>query len=175
MQPTPSPSPTSPPNVVPMILHSFWTAIWSAVAASPLIGLLLGLIVLGFVVRIVRAIALGPIHRDPIRAFSQAQRQLIFTWAGRRCERHGLFGRCRATDNMHADHIHPWSKGGQTALANGAALCSRHNKTKGARVPWNWELKQLEKRRLAYFPPGVSGVVVRRAPRRKTKSRAVSE
>ena len=59
---------------------------------------------------------------------------------------------------------HPHSRGGWTRLENGQILC-RHNTLKRANVPWNFELREIEKRRLAYYPAGVSGAVVRRAPR----------
>jgi hypothetical protein len=34
-------------------------------------------------------------------------------------------------DNIHFDHIHPWSKGGETVLENLKVLCARHNLAKG--------------------------------------------
>ncbi len=47
-------------------------------------------------------------------------------------------GRCRqcgAMDNLHFDHILPWSKGGTSLLAeNIQLLCARHNLQKGARL-----------------------------------------
>ena len=36
---------------------------------------------------------------------------------------------------MHADHIHPWSKGSQTCMDNGKMLCGGDNLAKGDRVP----------------------------------------
>jgi hypothetical protein len=41
---------------------------------------------------------------------------------------------CGATitgDNIHFDHIIPWSKGGETVLENLQVLCKRHNLAKG--------------------------------------------
>jgi hypothetical protein len=61
------------------------------------------------------------------------------------------FGRCTETEKLHADHVHPHSKGGSTTVANGQVLCSRHNKQKAARIPFNWELWRLEKQRASYF------------------------
>jgi 5-methylcytosine-specific restriction endonuclease McrA len=85
--------------------------------------------------------------------------------AGHRCEHHApLLGRCRQTERLEADHIHPWSRGGQTAVANGQALCRRHNREKRAAVPFGRQLRSLEKRRAEYYPPGVSGAVTRHAP-----------
>ena len=46
-------------------------------------------------------------------------------------------------------------------VVNGQALCRRHNKRKSARVPWQWELTRLARRRGGYFPQGVPTVVVR--------------
>ncbi len=34
-------------------------------------------------------------------------------------------------DNIHFDHIHPWSKGGETVLENLQVLCEVHNIAKG--------------------------------------------
>jgi hypothetical protein len=34
-------------------------------------------------------------------------------------------------DNIHFDHIHPWSKGGETILENLQVLCAPHNLAKG--------------------------------------------
>ena len=34
-------------------------------------------------------------------------------------------------DDFHADHIKPYSSGGQTILSNAALLCAKHNLEKG--------------------------------------------
>lgn len=87
------------------------------------------------------------------------------TRAGGRCEFHGLLGgRCTATQRLQADHVHPHSRGGSTTVGNGQALCARHNRAKAARIPFEWELRRIAKRRTAYYPAGVSGAVVRRTP-----------
>jgi len=49
-------------------------------------------------------------------------------------------GRCAAcgeplSPGWHADHVEPVSNGGETAPANGQALCPRCNLQKGARRP----------------------------------------
>jgi 5-methylcytosine-specific restriction endonuclease McrA len=46
-------------------------------------------------------------------------------------------GRCAACSNrlsagFHADHVKPYSKGGQTVIQNGQALCPMCNLKKGA-------------------------------------------
>ncbi|WP_208976779.1 HNH endonuclease signature motif containing protein [Geodermatophilus obscurus] len=74
------------------------------------------------------------------------------SWLGRRC---------RATENLQADHVHPHSRGGSTTVASGQALCPRHNTRKANRVLWTWELDRLARRREAYFPSGVSTAVIR--------------
>ena len=38
-----------------------------------------------------------------------------------------------AIEEMHADHITPWSKGGHTTLDNGQMLCRDHNLAKGSK------------------------------------------
>jgi len=42
--------------------------------------------------------------------------------------------RCGSTklEELHADHVHPWSKGGRTELGNLQTLCVRCNTRKGA-------------------------------------------
>jgi hypothetical protein len=70
-----------------------------------------------------------------------------------------LFGRCKETAKLHADRVHPHSKGGSTTVANGQLLCTRHNKQKAARIPFNWELgawRNSELRTLRRAPAGQS-------------------
>ena len=106
------------------------------------------------------------VQRDPQRAFAEAQRQAIFARAQNRCEHVSALGlRCRRAPT-HADHVHPWSKGGATTLANAQALCARHNLQKGSRVPSGWYVHRLERRRRSYFPPGEPESVVGRIGRR---------
>lgn len=38
-------------------------------------------------------------------------------------------------DNIHFDHIFPWSKGGETILENLQILCIKHNIVKGNLEP----------------------------------------
>ena len=136
---------------------------WSAISSSPWLGVLLVALVVGSFVRFVRDIVhSGP--KDPVRLFSRQDKAAILARAGGRCEFHGwLFGRCDATDRLEADHVHPHSRGGWTNVANGQALCRRHNMMKRASMPYGWQLRALEKRRRSYFPEGESGAVVRRA------------
>ncbi|MGV8972821.1 MAG: HNH endonuclease [Rhodoglobus sp.] len=109
-----------------------------------------------------------------MRRYAGADRAAILYRAGARCEHVGLLsGRCDVTEKLHADHIHPHSKGGSTTVGNGQALCSRHNKQKAARIPYGWELRRLERRRASYSPPGISLTVVRRSNREpQTPSKA---
>jgi 5-methylcytosine-specific restriction endonuclease McrA len=157
--PSPSPTPTKPGQ---LIVHDLLHGIWAGVTSSPIVLGLLVLLAVGAVVRSARQIRWASIPRDPVRRFARADKAVILTHAGGRCERHGwINGRCRLTDGLEADHVHPHSKGGRTSLTNGQALCKRHNRQKSAHVPYGWELKRLANRRLAYYPPGVPGVVVR--------------
>jgi hypothetical protein len=159
--PSPSPTPTSPSQ---LIVHDLLHSIWAGVTSSPIVSGVLVLLTVGVVVRGARRIRWATIPRDPLRRFSRADKAVILARAGGRCERHGwIIGRCRRTDGLEADHVHPHSKGGRTSLANGQALCQRHNQQKSVRVPYGWELEQLRRRRVAYYPPGVSGVVLRPA------------
>jgi 5-methylcytosine-specific restriction endonuclease McrA len=112
-----------------------------------------------------RAMIHGGHARDPRRAFSRAEKALLLERAGHRCEHHSwLLGRCRETEALQADHVHPHSRGGATDVADGQALCRWHNRKKAARVPWGRELARLERRRRAYFPPGSVAAVVRHGP-----------
>ena len=63
-----------------------------------------------------------------LRAFSDAQKLKMFQKQGGKCP---LCGKKFAIEEMHADHIKPWSKGGQTTLENGQMLCHDCNWTKG--------------------------------------------
>ena len=166
--PTPSPAtPIQTPTTLDAksllgdIAHGFATAIVN----SPWLGVLLAVVVLAAVVRFLRGIIHSGHPNDAVRRFSQAERRVIFARAGNRCEHHiPVFGRCRTTSGLEADHVHPHSRGGWTSVSNGQALCQRHNRYKSARVPWNRQLNTLAKRRATYFVPGHDPVVVRHRP-----------
>jgi hypothetical protein len=154
------------------MLHSMWHGVWLAVASSPWLGVVVALVVVSAVIRSVRGIIhSGP--RDPVRRFSQRERAAIFRRAGGRCEHHAwLFGRCRMVERLEADHVHPHSRGGWTNIANGQALCQRHNRIKRAGVPYDWQLRRLAKRRSSYFPAEVDPLVTRRQQSRTTRTTA---
>jgi hypothetical protein len=151
-----------------VIIHEVAAGIWAGLTALPIVVPVVLVLVFGVLVRAVRRIMWASIGRDPVRRFSRADKAVLLARAGGRCERHGrLTRRCCRTDALEADHVHPHSRGGRTVLSNGQALCARHNRLKSARVPFWWELRQLAKRRGAYYPAGVPGTVtrpVRRAP-----------
>lgn len=135
----------------------------TAAAESPWLGAVAALLVVGALVRGIHGLIHGRHRPDLQRRFSSSQRAYILSRAGHRCEHSSLlYGRCDETERLHADHVHPHIRGGATAVENGQALCSRHNKHKAARVPWNWELARLARRRKSYFPSGMDPVVVRR-------------
>ena len=103
-------------------------------------------------------------QRDPVRTFSGRDRRFVMTRAGHRCEHHALYAwRCRATEELQVDHIHPHARGGSTTANNGQVLCEAHNRRKGARIPFTWELRMIERRRLAYAP--ASAAISRREMR----------
>ena len=154
-----------------VIAHTVPSAFWRAATSSPWIIGLLALAGLMLVAQLVHALVVGPIVKDESRRFSHSQKKILLERAGKRCEHHGwLFGRCRQTTSLEADHVHPHSKGGWTRLENGQILCRHHNKLKRANVPWEYELRAIEKRRRAYYPDGVSGTVVRKAARTKRRT-----
>ncbi|WP_414696532.1 HNH endonuclease [Pengzhenrongella sp.] len=160
------------PNPLEQVANSMIQGMWLGVTSTPLSMLVASLLALVVVVRIYRVLRWAPLMaagRDPIRRYTGADRAAVLFRAGMRCERDGLLsGRCNQTEQLHADHIHPHSKGGTTTVANGQALCSRHNKQKAARIPFNWELRRLERRRAAYSPAGMSVAVIRRSRREPT-------
>lgn len=131
-----------------------------AAARTPAVAALFVLLVAVGLLRTLRTTFHSVRPRDPVRRFSRADKAAILTRAGQRCEQHALlFGRCRAVDRLEADHVHPWSRGGRTALINGQALCRRHNKQKGASIPFRWQVRRLQRRRDRYIstqpPPGI--------------------
>ena len=144
-----------------------WSGMWTAITHTPWIGAVLALLVVGSVVGFARSVIhSGP--KDPVRRFCRADKAIILSRAGGRCEYHGwLFGRCRVTEGLEADHVHPHSRGGWTHISNGQALCKRHNQQKRANVPFDVQLRRLEKRRLGYFPEGVAGSVARHEAHRR--------
>lgn len=161
----PSPAPSNAPDLVHPLVHGIWTEITSLLAHDPWIVPVVVLIVAINVVRTAR-IAIHSGARDPVRRFGRADKAVLLARAGNRCEHHGwLIGRCRAVDRLEADHVHPWSRGGWTHVANGQILCRAHNRDKRAAIPWDRSLRRLAERRAGYFPPGVDPVVVRRRPR----------
>lgn len=165
--PSPHPSPSSPTGPdVGSILHSLAHSLWMTVSSSPWVGVVFGLVLVSAIVRFVRGVIHSGRTNDPVRLFSGADRRVIFARAGNRCEFvYPVFGRCRARTNLHADHVHPHSRGGWTSIRNGQALCAQHNREKSARVPWDWQLARLAKRRAGYFVPLHDPVVVRHRPR----------
>jgi hypothetical protein len=164
---TPTPSPA--PNPFGLVFSSMGQGFWLAATSSPLAGLMLVLLAAMVVVRVYRAFRWMPLTaapRDRMRRYAGADRAAVIYRAGARCEHDGLLGgRCNVTEKLQADHIHPYSKGGSTTVGNGQALCSVHNKRKAARIPFNWELRRLEKHRATYSPAGISLTVVRRSSR----------
>jgi hypothetical protein len=143
---------------------------WVTATSSPWIALFLALCLLMAMVGLVHAIAHPGDQNDPVRRFSREDKRILMAWAGGRCERHGwLTGRCRQTEKLEADHIHPHSRGGQTSIVNGQVLCRSHNRAKRASIPFNWQIKAIERRRADYYPAGVPLAVVRHAARTTAK------
>jgi hypothetical protein len=178
-----SPAPSRPvqaPNTnVIHIVGDVVSGVWSGVTSSAWAMLGATLFVLLVCVQGIHALVYPRGRRDPVRRFPRQDKIEIMRRAGSRCEHHGwITGRCRRTENLEADHVIPWSRSGPTIVGNGQALCRGHNRQKLAAIPYKWQLNALAKRRAAYFPPGVSCAVVRRAssarasgPRRRTPGR----
>lgn len=71
----------------------------------------------------------NPVERDPRRMFTRPEVRRVWERQGRICV---LCERAIPFDLMHGDHIHPWSAGGKTVLANCQALCGSCNLRKGS-------------------------------------------
>ena len=71
------------------------------------------------------------IPEDPQRAFTRDERIVIWRRDNGTCQEQGC-GRSIAFNEMEADHIIPHSRGGQTTINNGQALCRSCNASKGA-------------------------------------------
>lgn len=69
--------------------------------------------------------------RDARRSFHEAERRAIWILGGKKCAK---CSKILSLDEMHADHVTPWSAGGETSFSNAQCLCSEHNLKKGASV-----------------------------------------
>jgi superfamily II DNA or RNA helicase len=83
------------------------------------------------------------------RQFGSAQRMAMLLRSGGKCESCGVG---IELSTFHADHIVPWSKGGQTMLSNAQALCCSCNLSKSAamtvpfhnHLPPGWNLRKWQ-------------------------------
>lgn len=64
------------------------------------------------------------------RQFNGRERTALFLAADGRCSNCGV----ELEPGWHADHVHPWSRGGPTDVTNGQALCPTCNLTKGSNL-----------------------------------------
>lgn len=73
------------------------------------------------------------------RAFTWRQRLILLLLSGGKCSICGV----RLNGDFHADHVRPFSKGGDTIIRNGQAVCAQCNLSKGSTViklrPWQEE------------------------------------
>lgn len=70
--------------------------------------------------------------KDTRRTFSLPDRVLAWYASDGKCQAPGCTSKINFQD-FHADHIRPWSKGGQSTLKNLQVLCPQHNLSKGAK------------------------------------------
>jgi superfamily II DNA or RNA helicase len=83
------------------------------------------------------------------RQFGPTQRMAMLLRSGSKCE---SCGASIELSTFHADHIVPWSKGGQTTLSNAQALCRSCNLSKSAamtvpfqnHLPPGWNLRKWQ-------------------------------
>lgn len=139
---------------------------WSVISSSPWVLVLFSIGSLVIHTRLYLRVRWAQVSlrgRDPQRRFTGSARQAVMSRAGYRCEHQYFYRwRCAETTQLEADHIHPHSRGGSTSVANGQVLCKRHNRLKGARIPFTWETLRLESLRHRYFGPGYDPTVIRR-------------
>jgi hypothetical protein len=157
----PAQSGTVGPGVVGAGDIRFWHIVVYAVTVTDALFVTASLLGIALLGRSLASSSRRTAWRDPKRVFTQSERAAIFARAGNRCEHRGLLLRCRA-GAAHADHVWPWVDGGPTSVANGQALCARHNLSKGSKHPSSWYVLRLERARRRYFPPGAPTDVVRR-------------
>lgn len=169
--PTPSPSPSTV-DPAHAALHGFWNGLTTVADQHRWIPVIVGLMIGIALVRSARlAIHSGP--RDPVRRFTRTEKAMLLGRAGHQCEHHGWpVGRCTSTEQLEADHVHPWSRGGWTHVSNGQILCRAHNRAKSAAVPFDRSLRRISERRTTYYPQGVNGSIVRRQTARSRKASA---
>lgn len=70
--------------------------------------------------------------KDGRRAFSEDERYVIWMRSGKQCQNENCQRDLRDIDEMHADHMKAWARGGKTLLSNAQALCEDCNSKKGA-------------------------------------------
>lgn len=131
------------PTLRRSIGHGSWMAVWSASSCSRSRSS-----------KVVRKDLYPSGASGRSAAVPAADKAVILARAGRRCEHHSpVCGRCRAANDLQADHVIPWSRSGPTNISDGQALCKRHNRAKGASVPFVRQRRALEKRREHYRYP----------------------
>lgn len=74
------------------------------------------------------------------RFFGSRDRIALYLAADGKCERCGD----DLPESWHADHVRPWSRGGETDVANGQALCPKCNLTKGDFMARQLELRDWQ-------------------------------
>jgi len=82
------------------------------------------------------------------RTFSTNQRVALFLGSDGKCASCGA----ELQPGWHADHVQPWSKGGETDVVNGQALCPTCNLRKGATSPMR--LREWQEQALTEFNKG---------------------
>ena len=78
------------------------------------------------------------------RTFSRSEKAALYRVAGGQCELCGD----TLTDGWHADHKHPFSRGGATDIANAQALCPTCNLKKGSKTSMTNKLRDWQSRAL---------------------------
>lgn len=72
----------------------------------------------------------APIGQRNSRVIPQAVKVAVSARDGGRCRR------CGSTEDIHFDHVIPYSRGGANTVANIQLLCGRCNRAKGASEVW---------------------------------------
>lgn len=104
---------------------------------------------------------------DNRRRFSDEERRALFIVSGGICETPGCGN--PLDKSFHADHVVPYSKGGETSLANGQALCKDCNLQKGAKgvvpiVLRDWQKECLSSLQRKAYSQGLADFLVNVTP-----------
>ncbi len=82
--------------------------------------------------------------RDPKRNLSTRERRIVYTRDRGHCR---YCGQYVTIQEFHADHVFPWSRGGETTIENSVVSCADCNRAKSDKVGiWPLPLSMITER-----------------------------